>query len=61
MILLTFCLFLMFIGAIIVSGLLADNVDNVGGAIALIVCLGALFYGYANVIEWLIFTKEILK
>ncbi len=61
MILLSLCLFVMFIGAIIVLGLLSDISDSVGGALALIVCLSALFYGYANVIEWLVFTKEILK
>lgn len=62
MILLAFCLFLMFVVNCVIIGWLSDAIDGDASALiiwAVILCV--LFYTDAHIVDWLINTKQILS
>lgn len=62
MILLAFCLFLMFLVNIVIIGVLSETIDgDLGAMFVWIVILCMLFYGEAHIVDWLVNTKQILS
>lgn len=62
MILLAFCLFLMFLINVVIFGVLSDNVDgDIEALFVWGVVLCVMFYTDAHVVDWLVNTKQILS